>query len=110
MQCREDCRVVAAAESPASSRVANDTPQKRNRPSSPEQMKRTTETRSGGLLFHLWCSPEMERKGLAQQDVFFPSQENRESAGPFIGKQKEEDQVRNRKVATLCGGGDRNGQ
>ena len=72
MQCREGCRVVAAAiESLASSRAANDTPQKRNRPSSPEQIKRTTETRSGGLLFHLWCSPEMERKGLAQLDVVF---------------------------------------
>jgi len=41
---------------------------------------------------------------------FFLLIENRESAGLFIGKQKEEGQARNRKVATLCGGGDRNGQ
>jgi len=52
----------------------------------------------------------MERKGLVQQDVVFPSETNRESAGPFIGKQKEEGQARNRKDATLCVGGDRNGQ
>jgi len=52
----------------------------------------------------------MERKGLAQLDVVFPSEENREGAGSFIGKQKEEGQARNRKVAILCDGGDRNGQ
>jgi len=51
----------------------------------------------------------MERKGLAQLDVFFPSEENREGAGSFIGKQKEEGQARNRKVVTLCDGGDGNG-
>ena len=82
MQCRKGCRVVAA-ESPASSRVANDTPQKRNRPSSPEQMKRTTETHSGGLLVHLWCSAEMERKGFAQLDVVFPSYREPRECGSF---------------------------
>jgi hypothetical protein len=34
-------------------------------------VKPTTETRSGGLLFHLWCSPEVEREELALLKVVY---------------------------------------